>query len=149
MRPLRESCQECRFDPDGLAKLLAYDVECVMMQSFPSREERQESQERQRGTVTGTGPAWVDRHQCVFMVDLHGGIGDAQPQLVAHEAEGRGVVAFLVGEVAIAAELGGGPHAQLRGDIGKRLEDGALNLGEAGEGAFVGGADGQRKCKKA
>jgi hypothetical protein len=39
-------------------------------------------------------------------------------------------------------ELGGGPHAHLGRDIGKRLEDVTLDLGKPGEGALVGGAVG-------
>ena len=77
--------------------------------------------------------------ELVVAEQLHGGLGGPQPQVLAHQSEGGGVVGLLEPHVAAGMELDPRPHGELRWARGERAQELALGLGEARQGRLVGG----------
>ena len=76
----------------------------------------------------------------VVAEQLHGGLGGAQPQALAHQTEAGGVVGLLELHVAVGVELDPCPHCELGWASGKRAQELTLGLDETGQGLLVGGA---------
>ena len=76
----------------------------------------------------------------VVAEQLHGGLGGAQPQALAHQTEAGGVVGLLELHVAVGVELDPCPHCELGWARGKRAQELTLGLDETGQGLLVGGA---------
>ena len=78
--------------------------------------------------------------ELVVVEQLHGGLGGAQPQVLAHHPERGGVVGLLELHVAVGVELDPCPHGELGRARGERAQELALGLDEAPQGLLVGGA---------
>jgi len=72
--------------------------------------------------------------------DFNGGVGDFEPQLLAHQPERRRIQTLFKAHMAVAVKLGLGPCGDLDRHIRQRAQHRFFRFGKQRERLFVGGA---------
>ena len=75
--------------------------------------------------------------ELVVAEQAHRGLGGTQPQALAYQREGGGVVGLLELHVAVGVELDPCPHGEFGWARGKWAQELALGLDETGQGGLV------------